>query len=283
MTTAAPDLDALLADLAAHMAFPSSDDFTAAAVSRIAALGSAGREAASADSGHAVGVRRNLGRRLIAKGENRPRAQVGAHRPARRLSVPALVAAVLVVAGVLLAVPTSRAAVAGWLGLGGVRVEVVPVSPDAPAVDPEALGTRVALEEATQLAGFPLLLPSGLGEPQDVRLARPSGIPAVTLLYRDGTLLVTGFPVPAGTQIAHKEAGPFTTVQDVTVRGNPGLWLGGEPHAFTWSNGGADQFETLRRAAPTLLWTEDGILWRIEGVADLEGALRLAEGLRPRQ
>ena len=186
-------------------------------------------------------------------------------------------------AAVVVALPASRSAVAGWLGLGGVRVEVVPVSPDAPAVDPAALGERVSLDEAAQLAGFPLLVASGLGEPQDVRLARPSGIPAVTLVYRDGTLLVTGFPVPVGTLIAHKEAGPLTTVEPVTVRGNPGLWLGGEPHAFTWTSGGADQFETLRRAAPTLLWTEDGILWRIEGVADREGALRLAEGLRPRQ
>src|SRR5207247_1380226 len=99
----------------------------------------------------------------------------------RPLWQPVLAAVVVValVAGALLAFsPGARQAVADFLGLRGVRIQVEPSNP-SPSLLPTSvggplqLGQQLSLAEARQRVRFPILLPNDprLGPPDEVYLS----------------------------------------------------------------------------------------------------------------
>jgi hypothetical protein len=204
--------------------------------------------------------------------------------PRRRI---ALVAAAAVLAAVVAAVPQGRAAVAGTvtglLRFAGVRVEPPHQPRPLPGGSASPLpSTRSApLERARRLAAFPIGVPAALGVPQDVRIADPApdGAPrVVTLLYRDGAVRLDEFDGTLDLGFVKQAAPP--DMRYVEVGPGYGLWLP-HPHPVAYVDRlGVTHQETARLAGPTLVWASGAVTFRLEGVATLDEALRVARSVR---
>ena len=66
----------------------------------------------------------------------------------------------------------------------------------------------------------------------------------------------------------------------VDVAGVPGLWLTG-PHVVTFIEPRRDRGAAAWCAGNTLVWSEDGVVTRIEVDGPLRGALDIAESMVP--
>ena len=139
-----------------------------------------------------------------------PRVLARLDRPVRRWwLVPALAA--LAVAGALLAIPQTRAAILDLFRIGGVEVQRVETQPRAP-VRPAVLGREVSLATAQSTVDFPLLVP------RDPFTAYVDG-PMVNLRWKRYVLTQwRGEQLP----FAQKQVGPSSRTVGVEVRGCDG-------------------------------------------------------------
>ncbi|HVR79969.1 MAG TPA: hypothetical protein VMS99_16450 [Acidimicrobiia bacterium] len=206
----------------------------------------------------------------------------------RRWIQVALAAAAIAI--FVVATPAGRQAVADLLEVAGIRV-----SWSEQTVTPVAeleLGEQVSLEEAAEMASFPLLSPIGaeVGEADGVYFSDfpPGG--AVHLVWESDRSLPAAGETGVGllySQFKLEAPGGFTkTVQPgsearrVQVRDNDGFWIEGVPHIIFYEDETGSQ-ERARLAANVLAWEEGGVTHRIETTLALDDALRLAESLRP--
>jgi len=212
-----------------------------------------------------------------------------APRPRWRRRAAAAAAALAVAAGAALAVEPARSAILDWLGFGSVRIEQRP-----PRIAPGArldLGAPVSLADARAAVAFPVAVPAALGDPGAVLLDRDAvGGPRVSLAYapRPGRpaiapgvgILVTQLRARTSTAIV-KAVGPGTTLERLTVGGDPAIFLSGDPHGVVFEPAPGDLvFEEEHRAADVLLVDRpDGVLVRIEGRLDRAEAVRIADSL----
>lgn len=238
-------------------------------------------------------------------------------RALRRLRV-AMVAVVIIIA--VLAIAPVRRAVAGWLGLRGVRIEqpIPPptnaASPTSPAIttalSPSAtsdeatttaastagFGESITLAEARKAVAFTVRIPSDsrLGDPDLVTLERDVAKGLVTLWWKPNDRL----PLPASpTNRAwgmafsafrgsvedwsfSKMLGPDARVEFVTVQGASGRWIEGEPHQLAIATDGQSAMVTNRLATNTLVWERDGITYRLEAKVSRDLALSIAETVK---
>lgn len=195
-------------------------------------------EARLADLGHALDV----GDSAVAAGAVMERLDEsmspGGGRRGWLLKVAAVV---VVVVGVLAAVPRSREALADWLGLRGVRIE--------------------RRDER------------GAGTPAPFTLPGPGQSRSVTV---DGKqILVSSIAGVLDEILIRKTVGPGTGVQQVMVGGSPGLWIDGEPHDVLYRLPDGD-VTVARAAGNTLLWQNGEVLHRVEGFDDLASAIAFA-------
>jgi hypothetical protein len=208
-------------------------------------------------------------------------------------------AAALVIAALLLAYTPTRDAIADFLNLHTTitRTNVLPSpSPLAPGPLGQRLGLghRVTLATARASVKWPILLPAGLGEPDEVYVASPNlGPPQgeVTLVYgsRSGipvagqtgvSLLITEVRGTVDEQFFGKMLGQGTTIENVAVNGHRGWWISGEPHIFFFlGTDGEMRQETMRLATNTLLLDVNGTIVRVEGNLTRQQALDLAASL----
>lgn len=165
---------------------------------------------------------------------------IAADRDRRRWALVASVAVVVAVA--VIAVPEARHAVARWLGLDGVSVEIDPnLSPSSPA------GTFTT---------------PGPGESRVITVdGRPILVSAIA-----GTL---------DEALISKTVGSSDQVQSVDVSSWPGLWIAGGPHEVMY-RALDDSVLVERVAVDTLLWQQADVLVRLEGFTDLDSALDYA-------
>ena len=212
----------------------------------------------------ATAVERSLGRRPAA-------------RPSRRrVLAVALAAALAVAAGVLAFSPGARSAFLELFRLQGATVTRVESLPEVELIAFD-LGERVDREEAERRVGFELF---DLGEPdaiyvRDGRVASlvygPLERPRLVLSQLDGAVW-DGF---------HKKAaGPGTTIEDVRVDGERGLFVSGEEHYVMFVGGdGRVTDERTALAGNTLLWNRGPLLLRLEADVSRDEALELAESI----
>jgi hypothetical protein len=155
-------------------------------------------------------------------------------------------AAVIALIVALVAIqPDARAAVAGWLGLDGLVVEVDPDLVESSPSPPDGVAP-------------------GPGETQ-VNVVDGQRIVASAVR---GTLT---------DALVVKSVGASSQVEEVTVDGRPGLWISGSPHEVLYEDPQHDVV-VERVARDTLLWSADGVLYRVEGFSRLADALAYAEG-----
>ena len=266
-----PELEQQLTALAAQIDWPPAPDFASRIASRIPARGEESRE-----SWWAVFTGTKMRSRLAL----------------------AAVAVILALAA-LGAYPPSRDAIASWINVHVFfqRVHEMPTPSPPPPGSPGPLGRRLGLGAQTTLAdarkqvAWRVLVPSQMGEPDEVYVQPPTDAPVqgeVTLVYSTRS----GIPVASETGVAvliteargavnkdffMKMLGPGTTIEEVAVAGHRGYWIAGSPHDFFFpdANGNFRQ-ETLRLATNTLLLDWGGTVVRIEGKLTKSQALQIA-------
>ena len=177
-------------------------------------------------------------------------------------------------AGVLALSPGARSAFLEIFHLKGARVELTETLPEVevqPVID---FGERVSRAEAERRVGFRLF---DLGEPDAVfvrgtRIATlvygPVGKPRLTLTQLRGGVW-DGFVKKAG--------GLGTTVEQVTVDGEQGLFVTGDEHFVMYRDETGNITDELTYLAGTvLLWNRGDLLLRLEGDLTRAEALALA-------
>jgi hypothetical protein len=319
------DLDRALRDLAPRLAYPPTPDVARAVRTRLA-VGAAPRRSW--------------------------RAGVWSWPAPRRLALAALLLLALAV-GALLAVPGTRRAIAGYLGVPGIQIISVtatpvptatatplptatalpaastPVLPTAtasptprpptstvtptpsligcPAADatpgatPTAsvrlcLGQPMSLADARARVAFPVRVPAlaGFAQPDEVYVGVPPAGGQVSFVYfarpdlpaapeTSVGLLITQFrgQLELDPAYAKKFVTGQTQIDFPLVNGVQGYWLSGAPHEFVYRDAnGNTTIERVRLAGNVLLWSENGVTYRIEGARTEAEALAIAASLR---
>ncbi|HEY4348524.1 MAG TPA: hypothetical protein VGM80_13130 [Gaiellaceae bacterium] len=186
----------------------------------------------------------------------------------RRRALLGVAASALAAIAVAFAVPSARSAILHALHLEGVsieRVEVLPAAQERPLA--AGLGPIVGEASAEAVLGRPVALPHGVAQP---RFRLRDGVVSV-FLADPGPVLLSELQNGAGAEILKKVVGGSTGVESVRVGGDPGVWISGESHLFV------APVASPRLAGNVLLWTVEGILYRLEAPGlTLEHALRLA-------
>ena len=202
------------------------------------------------------------------------------------------VALVVVASAVLTFSPSSREAIADWLGIRGVRIERR-VAPPANLGTKLSLGDRVGLAEARRQVAFDVLLPprGRYGPPDEVYVASAPPGGRVTLLYRSGPelppatkngvgLLLTEFRAEVDAGYINKIVLNGGELDEVTVDGEPGYWFEGEPHVVGFADENGRFFdEASRLAGNTLIWERGPLTLRLESALSRAEAIRLARSL----
>ena len=210
-----------------------------------------------------------------------PRFELGFERRpagARRLRPLALGFAILlaVLAGVLALSPGARSAFLEIFRLQGATVERVETLPEVEAQRFD-FGERVPRDEAERRGGFALL---DLGKP-DAIYVRDDRLASVVYGDPDKPRLVLSQLRGAIYEGFIKKAGSRgTTIEPVTVRGEPGLFITGDDHFVMFRDeNGAITDERTYLAGTVLLWNRGELLLRLEGDLTRAEALELADSV----
>jgi hypothetical protein len=198
---------------------------------------------------------------------------------------PAAIAlAVLAVAvAAAMAVPQARTAIFRWLGITSVRIVHVDTLPSVPVNRQLDLGERVTLARARSSVRYHVYVPRKAGSPDAVYLLHfpPGG--QVSLLYGSPSrprLLFSQFRGRNTQEFIEKLVTMGTNVERVSVDGERGYFLSGEPHQFTYLDAEGQVIqESIRLARNTLLWEHDGLILRLEGAFNKQDALALARSV----
>jgi hypothetical protein len=190
--------------------------------------------------------------------------------------------AVLAVAiGAVMAVPQTRAAILEFFHLRGVTIVRVDELPTVPRQTDLALGEPVDLDDP--LVPWEVVAPDRLGDADAVYYRPyPAGGGMVSFLYGSESsprAIFTQFRASV-EQAFIKKALAETRIEQVTVDGEPGFWLEGAPHFFTYVNDdGAFQQESIRLAGNVLLWQRGDLTLRLEADVSKDEALKIARSV----
>jgi len=217
----------------------------------------------------------------------------------RRLTIAGLALAASIAA--VIAIPSSRQAVANWFGIGSTRIERTPIpSTASPATTTVVvfpaqldLGQPVSTVEARELTGLPVPVAAALGTPSGVFVVVPPESGQIVVVYPALADLPASPVAGVGALLSTvagrldrglllKVAQPGTIVENLFVTVASGarvsaIWLAGEPHSYAVVD---DEdhvvFDTLRLATNTLLWMDGGVVFRLEAELTLEQAIEIA-------
>jgi hypothetical protein len=199
----------------------------------------------------------------------------------------------------LMAVPTVRAAVIEFIQIGMVRIFPSNEPVNAPAVTAtpqtrntvpaptslipflESIAGETSLEEARQIANYPIALPAypaDLGEPDRV-FVQEAAEAMVILVWADeenpGQVKMSLHLIPQYSWVI-KKANP-TVIKLTTVHGEQAAWTTG-PYPLILNN--RDIQYTRMIEGHVLIWTEGDLTYRLETDLSLEQAIRVAESLQ---
>jgi len=192
-------------------------------------------------------------------------AVLGRLGPRRRRRPRWTLVAVAGVAAVGAGVPVA----AHYLSMGGVRIELTGEVPSSIGGELD-LGSPTALREDAPR-------PPALGDPAAAFEGAPRR--GYTEVW-PGPVLVMSFPGTVTTDLIEKRVFGAGRVETTNVDGADAFWVEGY-HGFLYLDAdGAFREETLRLAGSALIWTRDGITYRIEGASLTRAeAVELAESM----
>jgi hypothetical protein len=193
------------------------------------------------------------------------------HRPAwiRRWAWAVATLIVLVVA----LIPGARQAVANLFQEAGVRIGFVEeLSSDLGGA--LELGEQVSIEVAESQVGFDLRFPAILETPEETYIDR-AGL--VSMLWEGPILLMQR---DGGAAFAEKSIPSDSRVSLVELSGGTAVWVEGAEHSFSYLDTEGNTIrETTRLAGNVLLWSAEGVDYRLELSERLDTALEIAESL----
>jgi hypothetical protein len=200
-------------------------------------------------------------------------------QPARWIAAGAAAAIAVVAVASLLAVPSTRAAIADFFGFGNVRVEVEPEAPEAPLLSPQSFAAPAALGEAQAAVDFPLRLPAADGvalQPDAVYLRTEGGKPVAILSY-DGYDLYQTRDASFGKTLRDED-----DFQEIEFDGHPALWIAAGGHIASFLDEEGRVVVESRREVDraTLFWQEGGVTYRLETSLPQAEAIEVARSLR---
>jgi hypothetical protein len=182
--------------------------------------------------------------------------------PRRRPRWPYAAAAAVVAIGV--GVPVA----AHVLSIGGVRITLTGEVPSDIGGE-LLLGRPAALREDAPR-------PPSLGDPAAAFEGRPAG--GYTEVW-PGPVLVTQFPGSLDEDLIEKRVFDGGAIERVLVDGDEAYWISG-PHGFLYlDDAGHPQEDTIRLSGSALVWTRDGITYRLESDRSLAESIALAESM----
>ena len=252
----------------------------------------------------------------VSKGLDYPRTPDIARGVMKHLQTPARprlvsrrlawsLALLLVLFSSLMLIPPARAAIIEFIEIGIVRIfraEPTPLTPPqeefpstlvpvtatpARTSEPlipilERLAGEMTLEEARQIVGYPILLPSyppDLGPPDRVFVQDADGDMTV-LVWIDpqqkDEILMSLHMIPPQSWAVDK-MNP-AVIEETTVKGERAIWAVG-PYPLRFSNGNLDFVRLID--GHVLIWTDGDITYRLETDLGLEEAIKIAESLEP--
>ena len=216
---------------------------------------------------------------VLAQLEPRATRRVGRGRWIVAFAIVALAAL-----AATLAIPDARAALLRLLSIGGERIELVDELPEVPVQTSLelVLGEPVTLEEAKRRSAFALR--EFEDDPDRVYVDDRSSVWFVYGSPERPRLLVaqSSLVPPVAEEILLKKLiTSGTQVEQVDVRGSPGIFLSGETHFLVLLDEfGVPVEDSARLARDVLIWEDEGVGYRLEGDLDLDEALRIAAELR---
>jgi len=200
--------------------------------------------------------------------------------PRRRLSSRARV--VLMIAAALLALATAAVAARFVIDLGGIRIEPPPTgvpSVSHPPLTGPAFGEPTTLEAAAAEAGVRPIVPSALGTPDRVWIARgnePGGILlAMAWFPRRDLPRIPGTPYGASLIEVEGDAELVAKLVDPSnVRTSGGAYWIARPHEVELLTGHGTR--TFHVTGHTLIWERGDLALRLETSLPLADTLALA-------
>jgi len=204
-------------------------------------------------------------------------------RPARRPRLAWAAAIVLVIVAGLLAVPAVRAAVVEIVKLGAVRIFLggptpTPLPPTGHLSLSELPG-ETTLDAARASAAISIRLPSypaDIGPPDRVFLLREFG-GIVILVWED-----PNYPDLARLALFEIPPGPIVNklfpehIQSTSVNGRPAVWATGDHFVEVIME---SRQELVLVRGNVLIWSQEGVTYRLETNLSQEEAIRIAESL----
>ncbi|MEV4171885.1 hypothetical protein [Nonomuraea sp. NPDC049709] len=194
----------------------------------------------------------------------------------RRRTRWAIVAAVVVaVVTVTAATPQGRAAVAQILRFAGIELRIGDETPP-PITTPTPIPGEhpVTLDDLPNEVRFQVRIPSALGDPQRVTVADRG---RVVSMFWPGGIRLDQFDGAVRPFFFKKLGPPFP--DHTLVNGGDAWWIpGAHPLGYIPRQDGTEV--PLRQAAPTLIWQQDTLNYRLEGAGSVREAVRVAESLR---
>jgi len=202
-------------------------------------------------------------------------------RPARRPRLAWAMAIVLVIAAGLLAVPAVRAALVEIVKVGVVRIFIggptpTPLPPTGHLSLSELPG-ETTLDAARASAAISIRLPSypaDLGPPDRVFLLREFG-GIVILVWED-----PNYPDLARLALFEIPPGPIVNklfperIRSTSVNGRPAVWATGDHFVEVIME---SRQELVLVRGNVLIWSQEGITYRLETTLFQEEAIRIAE------
>jgi hypothetical protein len=202
--------------------------------------------------------------------------------PGGRRALLIALAVLAVAIGAVMAVPQTRAAILEFFRLRGVTVERVDELPTVPINDDFNelfLGERVTLDQARERAEFEVVVPKALDDPDGVYFSNSPSGGMVSFVYgtvEEPTALFTQFRATV-EEVIFKKVAATTRVEPVTVDGEPGYFLSGDPHEFSYfDRTGQFREELVRLAGNVLVWERGPLTLRLEADIPKAEALKIA-------
>ncbi len=209
--------------------------------------------------------------RVRARLEARPRRRLWP-----RIAIPVAVLALVA------AVPPARSTVLDWLGLDGVKIERVPKAP-TPAPSIRRWTSAIACHSrarSSSPASSARPTPSTAPPATSSRSCTARAAACRSPRTRGAGALLTQLPGRTNEIYIRKFAGPDTTIERVTVDGEPGFWLAGVSHGVLYEHSSGDVREAPSRlAGNTLIWQRGAVTLRLEADITKERALAIARSV----
>jgi hypothetical protein len=248
-----------------------------AAESELRALGRELQVPAASDP--AAAVRQRLEGRKTGRSHS-PGLRDGFAR--RRLAWRAVLVAAAAILALLIATPQGRAVISHVFRLVGIEIRQQPgpvPSPPSKASLPGQRGTSLA--QARRQVAFPVLVPTALGEPDEVLVS--GGGRVVSLIYRrtpHGTVRLDEFSGRTD-RLVFEKFGHVRRMVQVAVNGRDGLWIKGPQELIYITARGRLAFASARlTTGNTLIWSTMRVAFRLEGNLGEATALAIADSAR---